>query len=468
MRILIFIEHDIIIRHFVHSRIFDHLIANHEVTFVFPEAGHKRVSMDIDRQPLGAGYRRLEIHPTRQRLWKWLFLIDQLRWRPGRQAGVLRRARRQAIGWKATVLFSVFALPGIYSVFRWRTMNRLASLPNVALEALLERERPDAIIHPSVLEGEFINDLVEASRARGVPLVVIMNSWDNPSTKQAMAGHPDKLLVWGRQTWRHAVDFIGMDREDTVKFGAAQFDVYRSKPRITRSEFCRRHDIDPSAKILLYAGSSKGTDEHRHLLEIDNAIESGALRNTEVVYRPHPWGRGGYDGGRILTHPWHHVCIESTMRSYLERVTAGDTAMDFPDYHDTHDVLSSVDAVVSPLSTIILESALHGRPVLCFLPEEERNAKHFQMASPLIHFQDIYCAPEFLVARGLDELMPKLSELMSKAGDEIFAERLEKACEFFVEPFDEPYGERLTGFLEDIMAERDQAQRPRVTVGASV
>jgi hypothetical protein len=57
---------------------------------------------------------------------------------------------------------------------------------------------------------------------------------------------------------------------------------------------------------------------------------------------------------------------------------------------------------------------------------------------------------------------------MSKAGDEIFAERLEKACEFFVEPFDEPYGERLTGFLEDIMAERDQAQRPRVRVGASV
>jgi len=78
------------------------------------------------------------------------------------------------------------------------------------LDALLEDERPDVIIHPCVLEGAFLNDLIVATQARGIPFVVIMNSWDNPSTKQAMAGSPDYLLVWGEQTKRHAIEFVGM------------------------------------------------------------------------------------------------------------------------------------------------------------------------------------------------------------------------------------------------------------------
>jgi len=78
------------------------------------------------------------------------------------------------------------------------------------LDALLEDERPDVIIHPCVLEGAFLNDLIVATQARGIPFVVIMNSWDNPSTKQAMAGSPDYLLVWGEQTKRHAIEFVGV------------------------------------------------------------------------------------------------------------------------------------------------------------------------------------------------------------------------------------------------------------------
>ena len=53
MKILVFIEHDIMIRHFLHSHVFDELVQRHDVVFVFPEKGNKRVKSDISALNLG-------------------------------------------------------------------------------------------------------------------------------------------------------------------------------------------------------------------------------------------------------------------------------------------------------------------------------------------------------------------------------------------------------------------------------
>lgn len=456
MKVLIFIDHDVIIRHFVHSGVFADLAARHDVTFIFPQPGYKRVRLNLTQQRLCAPFRHLTVHEGRLASWKKLVILNQLRWRPGKHFAALRRFCRWAIGPKATAIFTLFSLPGLYWAARGWLRFRLTLLPNRDLETLLDEERPDLLIHPSVLDGAFINDLTAASKDHGVPLVVIMNSWDNPSTKQAMAGRPDYLLVWGEQTLRHAIEFIGMPPDRVIPFGAAQFDVYRSPPSVSREEFCRIHDIDPSGRILLYAGSSKGTNEFEHLVAIDEAITTGRLGHTFVIYRPHPWGDGGRGGERFLGHHWKNVRIESSMRGYLEQVRAGNKEMSFPDYRHTHDVLSSVDAVVSPLSTILLEAALHGKPALCFLPEDEQEAHHFQLAAPMIHFEDLYVRPEFLKAKGCSELVPQLNILLSRVGDAEFAGRLKQACRYFIESWDVPYSKRLLRFIEEDVMRRER------------
>ncbi len=275
-----------------------------------------------------------------------------------------------------------------------------------------------------------------------------MNSWDHPSTKRAVLGVPDWLLVWGPQTKAHAMCFMGMPPDRTIEFGAAQFDLYRTPPRIDRAEFCRRHRINPVAKILLYAGSSKGTDEFAHLVALDEAIEQGKLGSAVVVYRPHPWGDGGKGGSRVVDHAWRHVRIESTMLGYLEGVKAGNRAITLPDYRDTHDVLSAVDALVSPLSTIILEAALHGKPSLCFLPDED--AQHYKMALPLLHFEEFFRSPVFRSAHGVDSLVGAVLQVLDETDDRAASIRYRQAAEFFVRSFDRPYPMRLREFVEGI------------------
>lgn len=449
LRLAVFIEHDIVYRHFVQSHVFADLIAAHDVTFIFPEKGvtNKRLTVAVDAAELGASIEWVPVESDRIEVWRRLFQVSQLRWRPGSDWQQLRAVTRYVVGKRAAKLYTVLAFPGIYQLFKKWSLRRIAGMPTV-LDGLLDRLQPDALVHPTVLEGLFINDVVALARARNIPSILIMNSWDNPATKRAVVGNPDHLLVWGPQTRDLAIRFMGIELGCVSCFGCAQFDIYRQVPRISRADFCAAHGIDPSKRILLYAGSSKGSDEFAHLQAIDAAIENGRLNNVVVVYRPHPWGRGGHKGERLLDHPWRHVRFESSMRGYLEDVRAGRKRIFLADYADTHDVLSSIDALVSPLSTILLEGVLHGKPVLCFLPDEKVGSSlHLQARHA--HFDGMYQNPIFLKARGDAALIGKLEELMALVGDRGYAGSLQQTKDFFVAPHPEPYGPRLRRFVEE-------------------
>lgn len=453
MKVLIVFDADIVIRHFVMSGVFNDLVAAHDVTFAFLDPAHKRMgpvrpeALDL----AGAPYEIIKPDPYRIRLWAELFSIDRLRFRPGRQHRANRYFQWHAIGRKARLKYQTLALPGLRQAFGWLQRKRLARHPNVEIESLLDRVRPDIVIHPCVLNGLFINDLIALCDRRGVPCVTVMNSWDNPATKQAMVGSPDLLLVWGEQSERHAMAYMGMPPERIRRFGAAQFEVYHEPPRLDRETFCAAHKIDPANRILLYAGSSKETDEFGHLQAIDAMIEDGRLPGTSVIYRPHPWGDGGRGGHRLLDHPWRHVRIERSMVAYLEQVRAGNKEKSLPDYRDTRDLLCHIDALVSPLSTIILEAALLGHPVMCFVPRDEwEEAEHLRLSLPSVHFDAMYRMPGVITANGREAMLAALPELLEKAADPQLAADLRKATEFVVAPFEETWGRRMVALVEEL------------------
>lgn len=352
MKTLVFIDHDIICRHFILNGALSDLVERANVLFVFPDDGSKRVKLRPEDLPLGAPFVRLPINAQRQQTWRWLLYADQLRPRRGRHEAAIRRLRWNTLGRKAATLLTLGGLPFGAQALHVLAARRFAQNPNEEMAALIDRERPDVIFHPTVLDGVFVNDLVTEGQRTGVPVVFAMNSWDNPSTKRAVVGLPNKLLVWGRQTRDHAVRFIGMDRDDVVSFGAAQFDVFAGPPRLDRAAFCAAQGLDKNRSIVLFAGSNAQTDEVAALDILDEAIERGRCGPISILYRPHPWGGGGLGGERLAGRKWRHVVVDKAMGAYLEGLAVGGPAMTLPDYRDTHDILCNVDAVVSPLSTI--------------------------------------------------------------------------------------------------------------------
>ena len=464
LNIGVFIDHDIIVRHFIRSGAFKSLMEKHRVLFAFPPDGYKnngRVSVDVHGLGLGHRVRRVAVNDARLRIWSHLTHIDRLRWRPGSHWACIRKIVREAIGPGHVRDFTLRSLPIAYQWYRRASLRRLAALPNTHIDEFIRSEGIDIIIHPTVLYGPYIDDLAMASQDWRVPMIVMMNSWDNPCTKRIVSRPADWLLVWGRQSKTYAEDIYGMPTDRAIVFGAAQFEAYRKPPTLTRADFCKIHGLDPTRKLIVYAGSNIHADEFSHLVSLDNAIVDGSVPGVSIVYRPHPWGGLPPDTcARILAYPWKEVRLQNKTRSWLEDWVAGRSDIVYPDYQDSQDLLSNVDGLISPYSTMIIEAAMKGLAVATYMPVDDQGTYLDQLA-PLTHFKEVLASPHFIHARGRDQLIPAARQLVDRMNDAGFPERMREASRFYVERFDQPYGERLTAFVESAVRGSPGGERER-------
>ena len=136
------------------------------------------------------------------------------------------------------------------------------------------------------------------------------------------------------------------------------------------------------------------------------------------------------------------------MNSYLKSLKEKGYHLTFPDYSDTHVVLSHADYVISPLSTILIEAGIHGKPIMCFLPLEDIKAKHFQTVHNLPHFREFQENKEVIVAKNRKELIEKVYFLIKNSKDLEFKKRIQKACEYYVSAYSESYKKRLLKLVE--------------------
>ena len=261
-RIQIFIDHEIIIRHFILNNIFAELEKAYDIQYVFP-LNDARVTTDISSFNLKT-VKQIPVDRKRLAMLRQLAKI--------RSINIARNNKNYefvAVTWRKLFGEDVYknmwqrSLPIIHQVYSWYILRQAGI--NLEMAQAIREFKPDIIIHPTVLEGVFITDLALISADLKIPFVALMNSWDNPSTKAQVIRPPDWLAVWGEQTKRHAMEFLGM-RPDRIRIlGAAQFDVYRTAPIKTREEICRLIGVDPAKKLILYAGSSKSINEMEHL-----------------------------------------------------------------------------------------------------------------------------------------------------------------------------------------------------------
>lgn len=447
-KILVFIENDICYRHFLMNDTFKDTCVNNIVKFVFPEENNKRIkNIKIKKKYFNSEVVRLHQEKKRVQTWRYLLYINQLRWRYGKQNKIIRKQRKFTLGWKAYHFFKFMGLPFIWNFYKNIKFRFLKKHSYQDFERLIKGFKPDVFIHPTTLDSLYINDLIYYGKKYKIKTIALMNSWDNPSTKNTVFNHPDLLCVWGEQTRNHALQFMKIPEKNLKIFGAAQFEVYKKKNYQSKKEFKNEYKINEE-KILLYAGSSKGTNELRHLDFLDKAIESKEIPNCKIIYRPHPWGGGGLNGNKIYKKSWNNISFENKSIKYLKDISNDIHYKFLSNYSDTHNTLSNVDFVISPLSTIIIEAAMHGKPSLCFLPNED-HAKHMNIEIHLIHFQDIFKSKLIYKAYSDTELINNIN-LMIRNFDKSQEKKLVEFSNFFVKKFRNSYSQRLNNQISQL------------------
>ena len=454
-KIFILIEHDIIIRNFIESSAFSELEKRFDVYYVTPSQYDNKFSIDIEKKYGITKLFRVFIPNERLFIWKKYFYFNEFNLLKLFDKNFLKifPLYFTNVGWKAITLFIILNLPILsffYKIFLRKELNKY---PNKQLKKLLQIEKPNLIIHPTTLSGYFVNDGIQISNQLNIPHIFIMNSWDNPSTKKSAIYKPNKLLVWGAQTFNHAKTYIKMKDNDIIKFGAAQFEIYNKKPTLTKSAFRKEHNFEKNQKIILYAGVNRGKHEHEHLEIISQAIEEKVLPNYKIIYKPHPWGCLQKTAELVVDKKIKHVFPEKSMQSYLNQIKRKKNNKKFlmANYKRTNDILKSVDLVISPLSTILLEAGLIGLPVLCIFPEEEQRSFFHINLNKAPHFEDIIKIRNIAFVRKKQNLIDELSKLITLSEKPNFSDKLKSDMSFLVSKFNTKYSKRLNILIESLL-----------------
>ena len=465
-RIGVFIDHDIVIRHFIKSGALAKLEDYFEVHYVFPKDYENRVRTKVNNLELNnvhaisTDHRRID----GMRAYGRFAQLRTVRKREGvdkevssRRFGELTRfwyrgESRILSKVRQLIPLWVILLPGIYQVFVRLIFLKLGE--NVELTKLFKKLELQCIVHPTVLEGLFVNDLIRLGKRFKIPVIFLMNSWDNPSTKALVVGHPSNLLVWGEQTKNHAIRYMGVPETQITISGAAQFGVYDQPPVSGRSEYRSEIRLEDNATVICYAGSSKGMNELTHLEHLDAAIQHSGRNDIKIIYRPHPWKDIGRDEEKykkdFFQYQFSHIYMDPySVENYKAILKKDLFALDLIKLEDTNVILRAIDGLISPASTILLESAMLGVPIAIFLAfDDESENRHYSNAIRRIQFTEFYDRVNPIICNTSDELWEVILKLTVYSRDLEYRSRLVESAKFFVNRGDRLYADIVRDVVE--------------------
>ncbi len=450
-KILIFIDMEMILRHFIANETFKELNKNYDLVYVFNNDRYnfkknKIVSDHISSEKI----RITNIPRSRIGYWFYLYITTVLRQQRGTKNFSARiRQEYLRLGRRNVILALIAGLPIVYHIFRFLFVRKMGIHSSVT--EIIKKEKPKIIIHPSILQGYYVNELIRYTVVddNSIPLIFLMNSWDNPSAKAFCSGSPSKLVVWGEQSKNHAIEYMKMNPQNIECFGAAQFEIYKQETKFTRQELCDFFKVDKSKRIILYAGAGHGKYESLYLELLDSYIKNGALPNCHVIYRPHPWRGGLGEGERdFFSLNLQNITMDPTMSDYYRKdIEKPSNNMFLTDYRNTRDLLSLVDCVISPLSTMLVESIINGKPILMFFPERQYSS---DFAIDEIHFAEFLKIKIINKCLKEDDFLKSCQNLYKQIDDKNISLALKKASNFFVSSSKKSYGEQLLKLVENL------------------
>jgi len=116
---------------------------------------------------------------------------------------------------------------------------------------LCDRYQPDIIFSTDV-QNENDVSMMQDARERGIAVVGMIRSWDNP-TQRAVRMFPDMMLVGSDAVKEEVAHFCGYPSDRVKVIGNPHYDRYRAGPSMTREKFFSQFGLDPSRRTILYA-----------------------------------------------------------------------------------------------------------------------------------------------------------------------------------------------------------------------
>lgn len=307
----------------------------------------------------------------------------------------------------------------------WNTLRRSTLLRDGVERAMLRAPMFRDLRHRFNADGVFtvthavLHDIVlmvEAKR-QGLPVAVMVHSWDNLPCKGRLFVCPDRLLVWNHIMAEQGRRLHDIPPERISVTGLPQYDGYLGLPRLSRAAYLRQLKIGSSETALItYTCNPEWSapDEPDFLEELVEIVGSGVWGQATLVIRLHPTERREQYRQRFGTRP----CVRISEPDPSFAATWASVAHEpLPDGRSEFvNLMAHSDVVINLASTTTIDAALFDTPVVnvAYNPTLHRDrwnyALEFYSSS---HFKDIVATGGTRLARSKDELVRHVTDYLT-------------------------------------------------------
>jgi hypothetical protein len=304
------------------------------------------------------------------------------------------------------------------------------------IDSWLSEHEPDVVIVTPLVSCHSQTDYVRSARARGLPTVLAVASWDNLTNKGLIHEVPDRIYVWNEAQRREAIELHGVPAAQVIAVGAHSYDHWFAwTPSTSRDEFCAKCGLESNTPFVVFVCSSPfvARDESPFVDRwIDVLRGKPSLADVGILVRPHPQVGEAWAGSRL-----------GDRRNVTIWPAAGADPNDRALRQDYYDSLHHSAAVVGINTSALIEAAIVGRRTYTVLLPELRPVQE-----GTLHFH-------YLLARNGGPLVTadSLDEHAGQLSDALYGEEGPGWNRQFLESFIRPHGLQEAGaprFVDDL------------------
>ena len=194
----------------------------------------------------------------------------------------------------------------------------------------------------------FFDDIVRMAKRFDKRVMMVSLNWDNATSKPYVE-KPDLVLTWGNQTARLSTKLHGIDSQP---IGTPRFESYKHMDIFNKAESRTKLGLTGDFYYILFEGVGFPFPEIEVLNQLSEYLEQTNKSNFRILYRPHPygWKRQKQKESDLFRK---YVIIDPTLSLFEEN--------DLVQYRY---LFAACNAFISAYSTMLVEAALHGLPIL--------------------------------------------------------------------------------------------------------
>lgn len=320
-----------------------------------------------------------------------------------------------------------------------RLFKRMLKPPKDLVD-IITQIQPDIIVMPSSAYDPVVMDLINISKIKNIKTILLVDNWDNLSSKSILWELPDAVAVWGEQTKQFALDIQKFRDNQVTCIGSARFDNYfkvRNKKLTSHFEF----------KYILFLGQSLPSNEIGSLKIVNDLLCSKEFsdKGLKLVYRPHPWAMN--QGIPDLTK-LEAVVLDPQIAP--KNPLRNDIISFQPSLEYYPNLLKNAEFVVSGLTSMLIEASIFHKNIIALAHEEPGSyTSPHRLLTQCMHFEGIERLPNLRISKSQEDLSEYAKRLLVMKGGSTNAEIDIELSHFIT--FQGRYNERLRNLIDQYL-----------------